>query len=584
MKDCINHRRDDDDDHDDESDDDAESVEENDIDHYYCGPDSCLPQNSNDKKLCGLSQILTKTDATDIDPNCLGTTVCEDDICGAKFDNCIIITCECADGKECVEGVCIMVESSSEPIISSSEPIVSSSEPIISSSEPIVSSSEPIISSSEPIVSSSEPIISSSEPIISSSEPIISSSEPIVSSSEPIISSSEPIISSSEPIISSSEPIISSSSTQTNGCGNGYCDSGETYETCPEDCANPDYECSSSTCSGPNCRCCTTDNPGGLSNGELPQFIFITVDDSIRSTYFDNYYKSILESGVKDNRDCSPKMTFFPHNYDGGVHNNYQKCEELKSYGCEISSHSYSHPQNMVSYDEVNTELEKSKLYYSELSSVGQLPGYRSPFLLFTEEGLKATKDNGFLYHSGVIHAKEVFGGIPLWPYTYDFGAPNIGWDDNSKTITSKLKGLWEIPLLPLYGLSDEVLADTMDYPFDGDELYEFLKYNLDNRHSSNKAPFGVYLHGPWFTESRTEAIISFINYATSTYEDVYFATGDEIISYMQNPVPYNTYGSSKCGTVTPLECLDGGSGIQCSVEGTTIEKCGACPGSLPSL
>ncbi|KAL7721388.1 NodB-like proteiny domain-containing protein [Entamoeba marina] len=505
---------------------------------FYCDNTECLSKSTDEKLLCSMDEIVSVTEIDSATPNCLGQKVCETNKCGVLFDNCVRITCECAEGIECIDGFC-NVTSSSESTITSSESTTTS--------ESVVSSSEPSIASSEVATSCGDGICADDENCIDC-------------------------------------PSDCSCPNVSADCGNGFCDSGETYESCPEDCANTDYECNSTICSGSNCRCCSTDNPGSLSNDELPQFIFITVDDAVKNSYFTNYYQSILESKVKDNRNCYPKMTFFPHNYDGYYHNDYQTCEQLQSYGCEIASHSYSHPQNLEDYATADEQLRYSKLFYSELSQVSKLDGYRSPYLLFTEESLKATKDNGFLYHSGVIHEKNVFGDVDLWPYTYDFGAPTIGWDDNSKSITSKLKGLWEIPLIPLVSTDDTVLTNTMDYPYEGDELLELLKYNFEKRHSSNKAPFGIYLHGSWFTETRTEALTSFIDYATSTYKDVFFATGREIISYMQNPVTHTVYSSTKCGNIDSSECLSGRTKSECSYNSEHVNLCGECPESLPTL
>lgn len=72
--------------------------------------------------------------------------------------------------------------------------------------------------------------------------------------------------------------------------------------------------CDSINCVLPNCRCATTQIPGDLPLTDVPQFILLTFDDSVRMNELDaiegiNFL--LNNPAIQDQLNCKPKPTFY---------------------------------------------------------------------------------------------------------------------------------------------------------------------------------------------------------------------------------------------------------------------------------
>ena len=76
---------------------------------------------------------------------------------------------------------------------------------------------------------------------------------------------------------------------------------------------------------------------------------------------------------------------------------------------------------------------------------------------------------------------------------------------------------------------------------------------NFNDTYNYNRVPFGLYLHYFWFYNNDVSinmARISFVKrvlYEMSTYPNVVFATSQEIIDWVKNPIAFNEMTSWTC-------------------------------------
>lgn len=92
-------------------------------------------------------------------------------------------------------------------------------------------------------------------------------------------------------------------------------------------------------------------------------------------------------------------------------------------------------------------------------------------------------------------------------------------------------------------------MADfCLPYPETADDTFDYFKSNFDRHYKTNKAPFPMFLHYAWLASEpqRTQGFFEFIDYLTSL-SDVFVVTVQEVIHWMENPVPLSRYEQKNC-------------------------------------
>jgi hypothetical protein len=217
-------------------------------------------------------------------------------------------------------------------------------------------------------------------------------------------------------------------------------------------------------------------------------------------------------------------------------------------------------------------------------ASMGDLAGFRTPFLEYNEATLDSVESHGFRYDCSIEEGwqPEHGPGEFNYPYTLDGGSPGhevlVEW--GSKEPIEPHPGLWEMPAYPVVVPPDDVAADYGIAPGLRDKCYgiaswfdttsgkitgfdynlwvsfqmtkaEFvatLKYTLDQRIEGNHAPFLFGTHSDYYSDKytaampstpaeRREAIEEFLDYATSL-DEVRVTSTEEVLDWMQNPTP----------------------------------------------
>ncbi|AJR06115.1 carbohydrate-binding protein [Photobacterium gaetbulicola] len=278
---------------------------------------------------------------------------------------------------------------------------------------------------------------------------------------------------------------------------------------------------------------------------------------------------------------------------------------QLGESGHEIGNHTLTHPDDKVNYnpllswmtaeqwqEEVNACNAFLTLPVAEGGiGVGQISGFRAPFMTYNDNTLMALVNTGIRYDvsfpAGIT--PEQNGTNNYWPHTLEKGSPshtfavNGGW----KPAINQYPGLWEVPLHSLiippddtmekyginYSLRDKIASrvgyfdpvagkgDNFDWNLyftpdwgaaglNENDVVAIYKYNLDLRLAGNRAPLSLGLHSAFYgllngeehfgmpettVSSRQNVLKRFIDYALSKPE-VRFITHNQLIDWMKDP------------------------------------------------
>jgi len=326
--------------------------------------------------------------------------------------------------------------------------------------------------------------------------------------------------------------------------------------------------------------------PAGLSPSQVPQFVQIGFDDNLRSglnttppsgmTWATNFFKPLKNpagSGKAATFDGTPVRVSFYSNTTY-ISNGFVEDPVLlkRSWhtaivdGHETGNHTHSHNDGgSFSVAEWTNEigtctdwLTRAFVPNEEAFSIGSGPGasltsiigFRTPFLSYNDNTMTSLVNQGFTYDISIEEGWQLSDdGVDYnWPYTLDHGSPGgtaVGRPVNNHP------GLWELGAAPFavppalrtqLGLTKITGLDYnmfVSLNLTKAQVLSILKYGLDQRLASNRAPFFVGAHTAIYTDSvslsnstpqeRREAIEEFVAYALSKPQ-VRFVTAKDVI------------------------------------------------------
>lgn len=358
------------------------------------------------------------------------------------------------------------------------------------------------------------------------------------------------------------------------------------------------YSCDASKCNGANCRCASTDIPGGLSPDQTPQFIVFTADDAVQ-TYTLNSVTNFLGKRKNPN-GCAPKMTYFVSlNYT-----NYGLVTDWYMAGNEIADHTMTHPELGGS-----AEIDGNRIALNALSGIpfSSIKGFRAPFLNYSADMLTHLSSTGFTYDSSATSSVPVTDSQTdaYWPYTLDNGLAN-----DCLTFTGickgkpALPGLWEIPMYAIFDDKGAAGVHLMDPWLDStnpDDSLSWMKNTFTAHYNGKKQPFGLYTHPihvatgvPGVTDptSTINMINNFLDWATAQ-KNTWIVSNEQLLEWVRNPVPadqLNTLKSFQCSTPVVTQKICNGipaneAGLQahCPFSDAPFDTCYGCPVYAPT-
>ncbi|KAL4438527.1 hypothetical protein ABPG77_000175 [Micractinium sp. CCAP 211/92] len=304
-------------------------------------------------------------------------------------------------------------------------------------------------------------------------------------------------------------------------------------------CAAPsDYQCPSSCQYKLGCVCASDTPPGGIANGDTPQFIVLTNDDAV-TVVSQPIILNITERHSNKNGCKMPATWFVSIDYTDP-----NLVKQVYVRGHEIATHTVDHLANPNT-----TQIVGARDWLVNTAGIPkeQVVGFRAPYLMFTPEQRDILAANGFVWDSSI---SEQYPSVTspsaaqrLWPYTMDYGLPqDCSVSTGTCSTDERHPGLWEFPMWNVQDATGVTLA-SMDPTGDPYELY---KLQFDQRYSGNRAPLGIYLHAAWLIAdgSRADRLNAFLEYAMS-HDNVFLVTVSQVLDWMKNPVPASEYNTT---------------------------------------
>jgi hypothetical protein len=250
------------------------------------------------------------------------------------------------------------------------------------------------------------------------------------------------------------------------------------------------YNCDSSKCQLPSCRCASTSPPVQ----DPPQFLMLTFDDSIQESLMPQA-RGLFENRRNPN-GCPAKATWFTQAY----YSDPILATRWYAQGNEIADHSVSHtPPDSSSFQ----EFEGFRAWANSLAGIprGKIKGGRFPLLNYSVEALNNLAKMGFEWDSSLSASPNE----KIWPYTMDYGVVTDCGGILSICGKSELdaKGLWEVPMYTVNAntgieLMDIFNSPSLTNPMKPEDVTNAYRTTFDSHYANGRVPFGVYLHPVW--------------------------------------------------------------------------------------
>ncbi|XP_072946452.1 chitin deacetylase 8-like [Epargyreus clarus] len=317
--------------------------------------------------------------------------------------------------------------------------------------------------------------------------------------------------------------------------------------------------CDKEACQLPDCRCSSTDIPGGLLPRNTPQFVVITFDDAITVSNI-NTYRDVLYNRRNSN-GCPAGVTFYVnHEYT-----DYTLVNELYNQRFEIALHSISHKTSQTywsraTYDDMMREFGDQRIQMAHFANIpfDTMRGVRIPFLQMTGNmSHQVMADVGLLYDGTWPTIKYADPG--LWPYTLDYAS--IQDCMVPPCPTASIPKSWIKPMICWFDLNNVpcAMVDSCFHVPDGEDdegWFRFILKNFERHYHGTRAPFGFYIH-EWYLRANSgvkRALIRFLDLVNSL-NDVFMVNSGEVIDWVRNPVPVNEYIRQGCKPFNPTSC-----------------------------
>lgn len=288
-------------------------------------------------------------------------------------------------------------------------------------------------------------------------------------------------------------------------------------------------------CHLPECFCQGTKIPNNLNLSETPQMVYLTIDGSMNSAVYRRYRELVKDK--KNPNGCPVRGTIFA-SQRGTIP---QITKKIINLGAEVAmqglhEHHYENSQHME--EEIIAQL--ASLKRNGINATG----WKTPELkALGNEQFRLLQKYGFKYDATLSENLPTPNEHKPWPYTLDYGYS--GECHIPECPTKSFPGLWEIPSVAVMDYRKMFECNYVDgcmfSPPTSKDTVKFLWDNFMYNYRTNRAPFGIHLRQVWFTHpayfENIQGLKEFIS-KLLTLKDVYIVSVDDIITWMQNPVP----------------------------------------------
>jgi hypothetical protein len=316
-----------------------------------------------------------------------------------------------------------------------------------------------------------------------------------------------------------------------------------------------------------------SDLPPGLTAAQVPQFIFLGVDDNNNDDPADLLAALAGKSnpagiGNAATFDGDPWRASF---YFIGNTMTASAVQDALDRGHEVGNHTLSHPEmNTLPSTSIVREIEEADTQL-RFQVPGAVPdslrvGFRFPFLSIADTAFFTLENLGYRYDCSVEFGWDArFNGTNFpWPFRLASAYAETPY-------LTPHPDFWEIPAYPLvlpstteaaalgyagqdvrtqaqsrgYGADSTGNKITgLDYNliyqalFNPTQVNLVLKHNLNLRRSGNRAPLAYGMHSNYYTTggAQLDSLVAFLNWALQ-YPEVRIVSGKQLIDWMENPV-----------------------------------------------
>ncbi|XP_075985864.1 chitin deacetylase 8-like [Anticarsia gemmatalis] len=315
--------------------------------------------------------------------------------------------------------------------------------------------------------------------------------------------------------------------------------------------------CDVEACQLPDCRCSSTDIPGGLLPRDTPQFVTITFDDPVNPNNIE-IYREILYNR-KNSNGCPAGATFYVNH----EWNDYRLVNELYNQQFEIALHTISHNNNAsywagATYDIMEQELGHQRKQMAHFANIPyeSLQGVRLPHLQMTgNSSFLVMADYGVVYDCSwpTMH----FTNPGLWPYTLDYATTQECLIPPCPT--ASIPGTWVMPMVSwFYGGSCAMVDYCDNSPDVNDEeaWFRFIVKNFEIHYLGNRAPFGFFVHDTFLAANPAvkAALIRFMDLVNHMH-DAFMVNSIDVINWVKNPISLQEYRNKGCNPWKQADC-----------------------------
>ncbi|XP_050356582.1 chitin deacetylase 8-like [Nymphalis io] len=347
--------------------------------------------------------------------------------------------------------------------------------------------------------------------------------------------------------------------------------------------------CDPEACKLPDCRCSSVNIPGNLEPRDTPQFVLLTFDDGVNVNNIVTY-RSLLYNRVNKNK-CNIGVTFFVnHEYT-----DYSLVSELYNRGFEIGLHSITHKTDVeywktASYETLMREFGDQRRQMAHFANIpiDTIQGLRNPFLQMSgNTTYQMMTSAGLRYDLSWPTTRYTDPG--LWPYT-------LHYQSTQDCIvppcpTASIPGPWILPMVAWTDMEGFPcsMVDTCFYNPGADNeegWFKFILENFERHYLNNRAPFGFYIH-EWYIRVNPGLQRAFVRFMDmiNNLNDVFMVNGNDVIDWVQNPVPIDEYVKEGCKRLPPAACRPTSCGPLQSDHNPTpyyMTICNRCPRRYP--
>ena len=342
--------------------------------------------------------------------------------------------------------------------------------------------------------------------------------------------------------------------------------------------ATPAKPCVEADCKLPNCRCASTNIPGGLQPSQTPQIVTISFDDGLRVEDYEGFYSKFLKGRTNPN-GCPILMTHFVS------HNNtdFALAEDQFSKGHEIAEHASLLGTSVSELAEEMADLRVILEAWADIPTAYTV-GYRtrSP----SANHVAALYETKFTYD-----ASMPTNGTMYWPFTLDYKSPLCS--SPAVCPNESYPGLWLLPGIVYRQKSGipcvEINACVFPPPKTEGEWIELLIDNFNKHYKGNRAPYEVHATPAWFfmQGNPLEAFNTFLD-IIQRLPDVYIVTQSQMLAWVRSPTPLTKvkdFQPWQCPTRPPPRCSYKNEKVCYYGDDKTLRTCvQTCPPCWPNI